>query len=380
MAHYDYILAGAGLAGLSLVYYLLESDLKDKKILLIDPQGRSIPDKTWCYWSEKPFDIHPRESIHAWSQLSFVTDDTKITKSLGKLRYFHLNSHDFYSSIFAKLTAYPNVNFLKDKVLNISEYNDQVQVTTQHNGTLNASFVFDSRLDPKEFEKSSALKQVFSGWKIQTQTESFDPTSLILMEFPKKFGHHFEFFYILPFSKTEALIEYTAYSQNPISENDLNVLLKNYLHNTLGDTSFEITFRETGVIPMSTFSKKSAQSNYVIPIGTAAGWTKASTGYTFHTIQKNCQQIVQKLSTGTINSRLNDRSTRFTFYDNILLNIAHKWPNQLQGLFLNLFETSPASQVLRFLSEETTLIEELGILGKLRFPIFIKSLMRYESH
>ena len=380
MAHYDYILAGAGLAGLSLVYYLLESDLKDKKILLIDPQGRSIPDKTWCYWSEKPFDIHPRESIHAWSQLSFVTDDTKITKSLGKLRYFHLNSHDFYSSIFAKLTAYPNVNFLKDKVLNISEYNDQVQVTTQQNGTLKSSFVFDSRLDPKEFEKSSALKQVFSGWKIQTQTESFDPTSLILMEFPKKFGHHFDFFYILPFSKTEALIEYTAYSQNPISENDLNVLLKNYLHNTLGDTSFEITFRETGVIPMSTFSKKSAQSNYVIPIGTAAGWTKASTGYTFHTIQKNCQQIVQKLSTGTINGMLADRSPRFTFYDNILLNIAHKWPNQLQGLFLNLFETSPASQVLRFLSEETTLIEELGILGKLRFPIFIKSLMRYESH
>lgn len=381
MEHYDYILAGAGLAGLSLVYYLLESDLKDKKILLIDPQGKSIPDKTWCYWSEKPLDIHPNESIHAWNQLSFVSDDTKITKSLGRLRYFHLNSHDFYSSIFAKIAKYPNVNFLKDKVVTISDQHEKIHVITENNGLLETSFVFDSRLDPKEFEKSSkSLKQVFSGWKIQTQTECFDPESLILMEFPKKFGKHFEFFYILPFSKTEALIEYTAYSQNSITEKDLDVLLRNYLQNTLGDTSFEIIFRETGVIPMSTYSKKSTGSNRIIPIGTVAGWTKASTGYTFHTIQKNCQQIVQKLAVGKWSNRLYDRSLRFTFYDNILLNIAHKWPNQLQGLFLNLFETSPAPEVLRFLNEETTFIEELGILGKLRFPIFIKSLMRYESH
>ncbi|WP_332914094.1 hypothetical protein [Algoriphagus boritolerans] len=74
------------------------------------------------------------------------------------------------------------------------------------------------------------------------------------------------------------------------------------------------------------------------------------------------------------------RSARFAFYDNILLNVAHKWPERLQGIFLDLFTSSSADVVLRFLNEETSLTEELKLLGKLRFSIFIKSLMSYETH
>jgi len=51
MRHYDYILAGGGCAGLSLVYQLLESSLKEASILIIDPTEGEIPNKTWCYWS-----------------------------------------------------------------------------------------------------------------------------------------------------------------------------------------------------------------------------------------------------------------------------------------------------------------------------------------
>lgn len=71
--------------------------------------------------------------------------------------------------------------------------------------------------------------------------------------------------------------------------------------------------------------------------------------------------------------------SRFKFYDNILLNIAHKWPEKLGGVFLELFQSSPPADVMRFLNEETSFTEELKILSKLRFSIFIKSLMRYEA-
>lgn len=380
MESYDYIIAGAGCAGLSLVYYLLESDLKNSKILLIDPMGNKIPDKTWCYWAEKPLEIHPPQSVHFWNDLSFTTNKTKVTKNLGRLNYYHLNSHDFFKSIFKKLANHPNVSFVQDEVLELTENSDCIQVKTKSNGTFQAALAFDSRLRQEDLASDSSLKQIFSGWRIKTQSNVFDPKSLILMEFSKINSNQFEFIYILPFSETEALVEFTCYSQKEISEQKLNSTLKAYLGDLTGGSDYEISFRESGVIPMSNRFGSTKNSRRVIKIGTAAGWTKASTGYTFHTIQKNCQKIVEKLEAQKIDSFQFARSPRYIFYDNILLNIANKWPEQLQGLFLNLFTTSSADTVLRFLSEETSFKEELKLLSKLRFPIFIKSLLKYESH
>ncbi len=380
MERFDYIVAGAGCAGLSLLYYLLESDLKDSKILVIDPKGKSVPNKTWCYWAEKPLEIHPSESIHFWSNLSFASKNKKISKSLGNLNYYHLNSHDFYTFIYQKISEYQNVSFLEDEVASISENQDSIVVKTRKNGSIKASYAFDSRLSDENNFSDSSLKQIFTGWRIKTESPVFDPKSLTLMEFPHKKSNQFDFFYILPFSENEALVEYTTYSKMTILENDLKNSLSSYLKGLLGDAAYTITFEETGVIPMSTKLKEIKRSKRIISLGTRAGWTKASTGYTFHTIQRNCKEIVDSLSSGKINEYQGKRSARFSFYDNILLNIAHKWPEKLQGIFLNLFATSSADVVLRFLSEETSLKEEIEILAKLRFPIFIKSLMNYESH
>lgn len=380
MESFDYIIAGAGCAGLSLVYYLLESDLKNSKILLIDPMGQNIPDKTWCYWAENPLAIHPSASVHYWNDLSFISSKSKITKNLGRLNYFHLNSHDLFESIFKKLEKHPNVIFIQDEVLELAESSESILVKTKSNGSFQATLAFDSRLKQEDFNSDLSLKQIFSGWRIKTQTSVFDPKSLVLMEFPKENSNQFEFFYILPFSETEALVEFTCYSHLEIQEEKLKSALAAYLEKLTGDSSYEISFRESGVIPMRNRFNTKINTNRVIKIGTAAGWTKASTGYTFHTIQKNCQKLVNRLETQKLENFQFSRSPRFIFYDNILLNIAHKWPGQLEGLFLNLFSTSSAYVVLRFLSEETSFKEELQLLGKLRFPIFIKSLLNYESH
>lgn len=380
MERYDYIFAGAGCAGLSFLYYLLESDLKGSKVLLIDPNGKTIPDKTWCYWSESPLEIHPAAHIHSWKNLSFISNESKITKHLGKLNYYHLNSHDFYNSIFEKIQSYPNVKLIEDEVLALTDNGGDVVVKTRNQGNFNASHVIDSRLDSDRLNNELSLKQIFTGWRIKADSDIFDPSSVILMEFPKETNGQFDFIYVLPFSEKEALVEYTAYSQSPISEHELKASLENYLKNNYGETSYQISFRESGVIPMSTKRTPTPTQNRIIRIGTAAGWTKASTGYTFHTIQNNCKILVKALEAGKTQNLNIRSSSRFAFYDNILLNIAHKWPNRLQNLFIDMFTTSSAEEVLRFLSEETTLKQELKLLGKLRFPIFIKSLLNYEAH
>jgi hypothetical protein len=67
---HTYIIAGGGMSGLSLAYYLAESKLRFERILIID-QGNEAP-KTWCYWSDnvQPFDAYAE---HTWKNLSVHT-------------------------------------------------------------------------------------------------------------------------------------------------------------------------------------------------------------------------------------------------------------------------------------------------------------------
>ncbi|MFT6828519.1 MAG: lycopene beta-cyclase, partial [Roseivirga sp.] len=100
MDTYDFIIAGAGCAGLSLAYHLEQSLFKGSKILLIDPAGDEIPNKTWCYWAEQPLSIHPKSNpVVSWKKLILSQNKLTINQDLGRLSYFHVNSKDFYQSI-----------------------------------------------------------------------------------------------------------------------------------------------------------------------------------------------------------------------------------------------------------------------------------------
>ena len=49
---YQYIIAGGGMAGLSLAFYLNQSTLKNQSILIIDREIKSANDHTWCFWEQ----------------------------------------------------------------------------------------------------------------------------------------------------------------------------------------------------------------------------------------------------------------------------------------------------------------------------------------
>lgn len=380
MEKYDYIFAGAGCASLSLAYHLMRSSLKYKKILLIDPFIYQIPDKTWCYWAKAPLEIHPKNAIHSWDNLNLKFGNKSHVSPLGDLRYYHLNSKDFYQSLYQEFKLHENIVFKESSVTSAQEVDSKVIVTTNDGEKYQGQMLFDSRFDPNQIIPSPHLKQIFSGWKIETFNPIFDPSSFTLMEIKENSNSKFDFFYILPYSKNSALVEFTAYSKTNIEKLALEKELKSYLTSFLKTEDYQITFQETGVIPMTNKSVKQKKSNRIIPIGTAAGWTKASTGYTFQKIQGNSKKIVSNLENGLSATNGISRSRRFEFYDNILLNIASRWPEKLAGVFEDLFKNNPTEKVLRFLSEETTLADEIRLLSRLKFGIFIKSLLRYESH
>jgi lycopene beta-cyclase len=380
MDTYDFIIAGTGCAGLSLVYHLEQSLLKGAKILLIDPVADEIPNKTWCYWAEQPLSIHPKSNpIVSWKKLILSQNKVTINQDLGRLSYFHISSKEFYQSIHSLIENSNNITLIKDEVVEVLETDSNVEVKVKNGHNYIGTKLFDSRINSEASFSDEVLKQIFLGWKVKFSGEVFDPSSVTLMDVNPVVSNLFSFFYILPFSATEALVEYTAYGKEKIEYTTLVNYLEDYLSKLSPNFSYEVTFEEKGVIPMSTQIPVSSASNRIIPIGTRAGWTKSSTGYTFHRIQQNCERLIQEMTDQKVLSSDSNHPSRFKFYDNILLNIAHKWPEKLGGVFLELFQSSPPADVMRFLNEETSFTEELKILSKLRFSIFIKSLMRYEA-
>jgi lycopene beta-cyclase len=245
--------------------------------------------------------------------------------------------------------------------------------------SFSGSKLFDSRINPGSSFSNDILKQIFLGWKVKFSEDVFDSSAVTLMDVNPIEADLFSFFYILPYSASEALVEYTAYAKEKIEDASLVSSLESYLAKISKNLTYEITFEEKGVIPMSTQIPVVRASKRVIPIGTRAGWTKSSTGYTFHRIQQNCERMIKEMTDLKDISANSSPQSRFKFYDNIILNIAHKWPEKLGGVFLELFQSSPPSDVMRFLNEETSFIEELKILSKLRFSVFIKSLINYEA-
>lgn len=378
MKEYDFIFAGAGCASLSLVYYLLESPLRESKILLIDPEINKTPSKTWCYWAESPLDIHPDHAIRFWQKLALTSPQHQHHYSFSKLKYFHLESTDFYNALWEKIKSNPQIETLTSRVETIAEHHSFGIVHCSQNVSFRGKIIFDSRISDQDHHSPEVLKQLFAGWVVNTEDSLFDSQALTLMEWNEEISSDFEFFYLLPFSDKRALVEYTTYSKNLISKESLEQKIKEYLKRKFPASHFSISFQESGMIPMTTKSREYSDSNTIFPIGTRAGWTKASTGYTFHKIQLETQRIVDELVNGKPISTFKS-SQRFKFYDNILLNIAHKWPAELVDLFQDLFQKIPTDQLFRFLNEETSFWEELKILSRLRFGIFVKSLLSYEK-
>ena len=52
--HYDFIIAGAGAAGLSLLMRLMAAGIQQQtSILLIDKAPKQHNDRTWCFWTKE---------------------------------------------------------------------------------------------------------------------------------------------------------------------------------------------------------------------------------------------------------------------------------------------------------------------------------------
>lgn len=376
MAKFDIIIAGAGAAGLSLAYHLSKSKWANKEILILDKDTKQSNDRTWCFWSKETPQFECAKQIH-WEQLRFLGKDFEKKSSLTPYRYYHIRGLDFYEEMKQHLVQFPNITWKQESVKSLLDQGTFAAVITDK-GTYSTEWIFNSvpQFSPAFPLEANTVKQYFKGYFIETEQDSFDDTTPTLMDFSLNEGNQIEFFYVLPFSKRRALVECTVFSTQLQNPEHYQTSIKKYIKQKLQIDTFTLLEEEKGMIPMTAKAMPLRPSERVFHIGTAGGMTKASSGYTFQNIQVFCKALLNNWQQDFKQIKLNKLPTpaRFRFYDGLLLHTIEKRPQVFQKIMEKLFQKNDMQLIVKFLDQESNLLEEASLFLSLPWKPFIQAL------
>jgi lycopene beta-cyclase len=367
---YDYIIAGAGCAGYSLLYHLLQDPfLCKKKILVVDTNFNKGNDRTWCFWEDTD---GPFESIvcKKWSNIEVLKGRMQRLLPTAPFEYKMIQGIDFYQYISAFAKGFDNVEWIASKILSINTAHGGARVQWE-GGAANANYVFSS-INGERIQ--STLWQHFKGNVVEFDDAVFDKSVARLMDFNVPQMDATAFMYLLPLTDKKALVEYTLFSPNILETAEYDLVLNAYMEAHYKGQAYSIVHTEQGAIPMTTKKITSIIDN-VISIGTMGDAVKASTGYAFQFIQKQTQQIVKQLK---LNQTL-DASVHYTrhqFYDAVLLYILEHKKMEGDEIFARIFKKNDAATVFKFLSNTSNLIEDIRIMLSLPTQIFLPAAIK----
>ncbi len=374
---YDFIIIGAGAAGLMLADALgKDSFFKDRSILLLDKDAKKQNDRTWCFWEKGTGDY---ESIvhKQWNHILFKSSKISERSKISPYGYKMVRGIDFYQEYLTRIEKYPNIEFKQEEVLAIDEIENHVTLTTtKHSYTGNTIFNSIFSYDMVNHQKKyPVLQQHFIGWVVKTKNPIFDVDQATYMDFSVPQKGNTRFMYVLPYSENTALIEYTLFSEELLPKAAYEEAIKNYLTNQLNCTDYELLETEKGSIPMTCYGFEEHNTNRTVHIGTAGGWAKPSTGYTFMSTTRKIPQLVTFLKSGKPLKKLCFKN-RFWLYDLLFLDVLHKNNEKGHEIFEKLFKRRNPQLIFKFLDEQTNIFQEIYYIAACPKLPFIKALFR----
>lgn len=374
---YTYIIAGGGMSGLSLAYYLAESSLPYESVLIIDQGSEAL--KTWCYWSDEshPFDAYAE---HTWKNLSVHTfANQQLDLQINPFIYRKIESSTWTKAIKEKLQHNPKFEFIQATIESFQYQGKFAQVLTSK-GIFEASEkIFDSVSPyPCDLTNTKELKQHFVGLFIETNFPLFDASKATLFDFRIAFTNACEFMYVLPTSSKTALFEHTFFSSELKEESVYIDQIKAYLlaYHGLSDDDYLIKGTEKGIIPMNYAAIPQNLHQKIIKIGTAGGFVKSSTGYSYKRAQGLLMNVIQQLEKSNLNKPLVSQTRFKILLDRIFIQVLEDQQVKGSSIFEKLFQKNSAQMMLRFLDEKTSVSEDLRLMTTVPTWPFMKAFFK----
>ena len=295
---------------------------------------------------------------------------------LAPYKYKTIQALDFYTKVKHVLKEKTNFDFIVEDVLTVEKTKHPKVITT--NNFYNAKHVFDSRITEDYFSESDNFTKIiqhFKGWIIETEVPVFSPDQFTMMDYRLKDGDKTTFTYVLPLSSTKALVEFTYFTPTLVDEATYDSYIKKYISNILKIDTYTIVETESGIIPMTNFPFETYSTKNITKIGTAGGWVKGSTGYSFKHSEKKVAIIITNLKNNN-NPSKNLFKRKYKFYDKIFLKVLNDENEKGEWIFEQFYSKNSIEAMFKFLDEESSLIEELKIMKSLFSLAFIKAFFK----
>jgi lycopene beta-cyclase len=360
------VIAGAGMAGLSLAVHLIDARC-EQPLVLLEPRAAHTPDRTWCFFDTEP---HPFEKCvsHRWSRWRVRAAGGEQVCASERYRYQHLPSEAFYAHALERIAESGAAELVRGaRVMGADDLGDHVRVHTDQ-GELRASVLFDSRpprFDAPEEHGEVRLLQHFVGWTVRTARPVFDPHVCTLMDFYPGTREGVHFTYVLPFDAHTALVEDTWFGAAVHPRERYEQDLARTMAESLGAPDYDVLRVEEGVIPMTTEPLAPARSPRVQAIGLAGGLAKPSTGYAFVFVQRHSRALARSLVRAGVPDAQPPRAPWTRMLDRVFLWVLRERPEQAPELFLRMFRGAPPDALVRFLGEASTFAEDLQVMRAL---------------
>lgn len=370
------IVVGGGCAGMQLINALLKLPAEQTGEILLFESNQPVVHKSWCFWTNKQSEYDFLVEKH-WSELKFCSPSSELSGIISPYRYNYINSEKFFEYHKQLIANSSRVNVISEEVVKFKSDKDLKQVYTLNN-QYTARHVYNSAIDHSFVDSTKILLwQHFKGWFIKTEQGGFNTDQATIMDFNIAQDQAAHFMYVLPFSKTEALVEFTSFSAlDCYSDQIYDSYLRKYISEKF-DCSYEIIREEKGRIPMTDFEFPAHDKEGIIQIGSAGGAVKPSTGYAFNRITRQTEYLIESFLNNNENI-INVNSTgRFHFYDTLLLQIIRDQPERVSMIMDQLFVNNSFLKILSFLDENSTLFEELSLFSTLPKRLFLKQVLKY---
>lgn len=358
-AEHDVAILGGGLAGLSLAMRLAEQPAL--RILLIEPRRTYGRDRTWCSWRlfDHPFAGEVTARWTRWEVLRPGPGGRAVQQS--RIPYEMIPSDRLYRAALERLGRAPGVTVrLGGRAEEAVEEGAFVRVGTDA-GPIEASLVFDAR---PPAPRPGTLLQRFLGQEVETERDVFDPACATLMDFrvPQQPGA-VRFVYVLPVSAREAMVEDTWFAPADLALPDPRAAIRDYLGERYGVHDYRVGFEEEGAIPMDPGLRPPGRVGRIVPIGTAGGVVKASTGYAFGAIQRMADALAADVASGRAPRPFRPRDRLAAWMDAVLIQALRTRPEEAPAIFGSLFARCRPEPLVRFLNDVGSLADVARVIA-----------------
>ncbi len=393
---------GAGLAGLSLALQLQRLPTFRGHLTLFEARDAYTDDRRWSFWPLRAhvFAALPAQRLPA---LRFVAEGAALHLDCTAAPYISLAAGDVYAHALASLAGDERFSIrFASRVQALHEMEDHVVVeyagvaadAEQSNErgdgplTQHAHERFDRVFDARLPDEAWRFAQWFTGAELVLPPGAAMPEAT-LMDFDIRQPGEIAFAYVLPQGIGRVLVQFTWFlPQGATPPADARARWARYVRDALGLDPRAVVREESGVVPMHPFVAArrlritSVQAR-VHPIGTAAGWVRASTGYGFLDTQRAAERLAWVLcSADDARARsaaiaaVRPRAAIDDRLDIVLLEAMRAQPDAVADWFLRLFRDCPPPRLMRFLSGEASALDRLAAMWALPAMPFLRAAWR----